>query len=91
MQFKNGDWRCFYVGQSDNLSEQLIKHLSSCEEIESVKNNVDKYTCGYEYAEVKNKAKRNGIEKYLYDYYKPICNKIAPQQVDAIETNLPKI
>lgn len=89
VKLTNGKWRCFYVGQADNLKTRLLQHLSDNEKNECIKTKVSKYTCGFEFALVGKQTDRDGIEKYLYDYYKPECNKISPPDVDPIEVNLP--
>ncbi len=88
VKLKTGKWRCFYVGQAENLEERLLDHLSGDEENKCIKNNVSNYVCGFEYAKVSKQSDRDGIEKYLYDYYKPECNKVDPGG-KPIEVNLP--
>ena len=88
VKLKNGKWRCFYVGQASDLKDRLLDHLSDDEENECVKNNVTNYTCGFEYAKVSKQSDRDGIEKFLYDHYKPECNKVDPGGLP-IEVNLP--
>ncbi len=89
VELKNGKWRCFYVGQAGNLRKRLLEHLSDEEENECIKNNVSKYSCGFEYAVVQSESDRDGIEKYLYDHFKPECNKISPPKVTPIQVNIP--
>jgi excinuclease UvrABC nuclease subunit len=84
----NGNWRCFYVGQADNLEDRLLQHLSSGEPNECIKKKVSGYICGFEYAEVSKQSDRDGVEKYLYDHYSPECNQVDPGGT-AIEVNLP--
>jgi len=43
---------------------------------------------GLEYARVGKRGNRDGIEKFLYDHYKPECNKNDPGGTP-IEVNLP--
>lgn len=31
VKLTNGKWRCFYVGQADNLKTRLLQHLSDSE------------------------------------------------------------
>lgn len=81
-------WQCFYVGQASDLEDRLLDHLSDHEENECIKNNVSEYTCGFEYAKVSKQSDRDGIEKFLYDHYKPECNQINPGGTP-IEVNLP--
>ena len=85
----NGNWKCFYVGQADNLKTRLLQHLADSEKNECIKTNVQKHICGYEYCLVGTQASRDGIEKYLYETYSPECNKISPPNVNPIEVNLP--
>lgn len=88
VKLQNGRWRCFYAGQADNLERRLLDHLSASEANQCIKAHVSKYTCGFEYAEVPQQAHRDGVEKYLYDHYKPECNDRDPGGV-AIQVNLP--
>ena len=90
VKLKNGKWRCFYVGQADNLTTRLMQHLSDTEKNECIKTSVSKYICRFEFALVGKQTDRDGIEKYLYNYYSPECNKISPPDVEPIEVNLPK-
>ncbi len=84
----NGKWRCFYVGQTNDLDKRLKAHLSWEEPNEKIKEKVTKYICGYAFAPVPLKSDRDGIESFLYDYYKPECNFDIPL-AEPIETNLP--
>lgn len=90
VELNDSKWKCFYVGQAGNLKKRLLEHLSDSEENECIKNKVKKYSCGYEFAVIGKQADRDGIEKYLYEKYKPECNKISPPLVDPIEVNLPE-
>jgi excinuclease UvrABC nuclease subunit len=88
VKLKNGKWRCFYAGQASNLEDRLLDHLSDDEDNECIKNKVSKFVCGFEYAKVSKQSDRNGIEKLLYDHYKPECNKADPGGKPT-EVNLP--
>lgn len=88
VKLKNGKWRCFYVGQGSDIKDRLFDHLSDDEENEGIKNKVSKYICGFEYAKVSKQSDRDSIEKFLYDYYEPKCNKVDPGG-SPIEVNLP--
>lgn len=87
VQIQSGKWRCFYVGKG-NLKERFLHHLSSDEENECLSNKISKYVCGFEYAVVSSQGDRDGIEKYLYDYYSPECNAVDPGG-EPIKVNLP--
>ena len=88
VQLKNEEWICFYGGQAGDLRERLLDHLSDGEENDCVKENVSKYICGFEFAKVAKQTNRDGIEKFLYDHYKPECNQVDPGGTP-IEVNLP--
>ncbi len=89
VKLNNGNWRCFYVGQADNLQRRLLEHLSDSEKNKCVKTHVDKYTLGYEYAKVSKQGDRDGVEKFLFDHYKPECNENDPPGKTPITVNLP--
>jgi excinuclease UvrABC nuclease subunit len=88
VKLKNDKWRCFYAGQAKDLEARLLEHLSDNEENECLKTNVSKYICGFEYAKVGLQRDRDGVEKFLYDHYKPECNGSDPGG-EPIEVNLP--
>ena len=71
-------WMCFYVGKAEDLQSRLVEHCSVNEENDCIKNNVQNHTSGYEFAKVAKRSDRDGIEKFLYDRYKPECNRQDP-------------
>ncbi len=79
---------CFYVGQAANLENRLCDHLSDDEENECLRKNVKDYICGFEYAKIGRQTDRDGVEKYLYDHYRPECNEVDPGG-KPIAVNLP--
>jgi excinuclease UvrABC nuclease subunit len=88
VKLKSGKWRCYYAGQAEDLRKRLLDHLSAGEPNDCIKNNVAKYTSGLEYARVAKQADRDGAEKFLYDHFKPECNKADPGGTP-IEVNTP--
>ncbi len=88
VKLKNDKWRCFYTGQSKDLEARLLEHLSDNEENECLKTRVSKYICGFEYAKVGLQRDRDGVEKFLYNHYKPEYNESDPGG-ESIEVNLP--
>ena len=88
IQLINEEWDCYYVGQSKNLEQRLLSHMSDDEPNECMKNNVHNHISGCEYAEVGRQDDRDGIEKYLYEQYSPECNERDPGGTP-IQVNLP--
>jgi len=88
VKLKNGKWRCYYAGQADDLEHRLLEHLSNEEKNLCIKTNVRDHISGYEYAKVAKQSDRDGIEKFLFDHYRPECNEKDPGG-KPIEVNLP--
>jgi excinuclease UvrABC nuclease subunit len=88
VKLKSEKWMCYYVGQAEDLQTRLLEHCSPAEQNDCIKNNVQNHISGYEYAKVAKQADRDGIEKFLYNHYKPECNKQDPGGTP-IEVNLP--
>jgi len=87
VQLQNEKWRCYYVGQASNIEQRLLDHISDDEPNSGIRANVNKYISGFESANVGKQTDRDGIEKYLYNYYKPECNEVDPGGTP-IEINL---
>ncbi len=68
----------FYIGQADNLDTRLKEHLSDSEQNQCIKQKLARGDCQFTYAVVPNKNDRDGAERALYDYFKPVCNLIVP-------------
>ncbi len=88
VQLKNDNWRCYYAGQADDLERRLLEHLSINEENKCIRENVRDYVSGYECAVIARQSDRDGVEKFLYDHYKPECNEVDPGGIP-LEVNLP--
>lgn len=88
LKLKSGGWRCYYVGKAENLQVRLLEHCGVNEENDCIQNHVQHHTSGYMFAEVAKQSDRDGIEKFLYDHYKPECNKQDPGGIP-IPVNLP--
>lgn len=88
VQLESEKWRCYYVGQAQDLEDRLLAHISDNERNDCIKDHVSKHINGYEYASVAKQTDRDGVEKFLYDHFKRECNKIDPGGTP-IEVNLP--
>lgn len=89
VKLKDGNkWRCFYVGQTQDLETRLLAHLSDSEDNACLRRQVSGYVCGFEYASIGRQSDRDGAEKFLYDHYKPECNQVDPGGTPIV-VNLP--
>ena len=64
----------FYVGQADNLREQLLGHLSDLDPNVCIRRHVQSYTCYFGFASLAKKADRDGAERALYEHFAHECN-----------------
>jgi excinuclease UvrABC nuclease subunit len=72
---KNGNLKVRYVGQANDLDRRLKEHLDlDNEQNECLVERLKKYNAEFSFAEISTQNDRNGAEKALYDYYKPVCN-----------------
>lgn len=83
----DGELSVFYVGESENLREMLFSHLGEDEVNACIKKNVRYNICYLKFAYVLESAQRKGVFKYVYEKFKPECNKAPPAGVP-IEVNL---
>ncbi len=88
VKMASGKWMPIYSGQARSLERAFIEHGSEMELNPKLKKYIQNYQCGFEYAIIKDQTTRNGVEKYLYNKYKPDCNLKDPGFVP-IEVNLP--
>ncbi len=88
VKLTDGKWGCFYAGQAMDLEGRLLEHLAASEPNACVRRHVREFVCGAEYAKVPTQRERDGIEKFLYEYYRPECNQQDPG-VAPIPVNLP--
>ena len=64
-----------YVGQANNLDRRLKEHLDvDNEQNECLAERINKYHTKFSFAEVSNQNDRDGVERALYNHYKPVCN-----------------
>ncbi len=67
---ENEKWECFYVGNSTNLHDTLMQHLTE-QENPKISENIKDYICGFEYATLELDEERAGVSKYLFDKLNP--------------------
>ena len=71
----------FFVGESDNLYEALLAHLSAKEKNQCLKKELDDKICCFKFAPLLEKEERKDVLYTLYEHYHPFCNneKAAPK------------
>jgi excinuclease UvrABC nuclease subunit len=79
-------WMCYYVGQAESLGNRLQEHLSDIEPDSCVKQKIPESI--FRFAEIEAKRDRNGVERFLYDRFRPECNKTVPGAAP-VAVNLP--
>ena len=83
----DGELYVFYVGEAENLRLTLFHHLGEEEEDSCIKKNVKYNICYLKFPYLPDPLQRKGIYKYVYEKFKPECNKSPPPGVP-IEVNL---
>ena len=78
VKLKNENFRPIYVGQSNNLEERLLEHLSDSENNFCLKKHVKDYTLGIRYCYANSETDRKNIEYTLYQNYSHECNQNIP-------------
>ena len=73
-----GTLTVFYVGQAESLMIRFKDHLSASEPNSCIRKQLQRADSRFTYAIVPNKRERDGAERALYDYWKPVCNHIVP-------------
>ncbi|MCF8298907.1 MAG: hypothetical protein K9J13_15265 [Saprospiraceae bacterium] len=81
-------WECIYVGESTDVLNEMLGHLSDKEKNKCLKEKIQNSKCGFEYVAIEDAKDRKGVYQYVYDKYTPECVSVAPKG-KAIEANLP--
>ncbi len=83
----DGELYVFYVGEAEDLRDALFAHMGENEVDSCVQKNVKYNICYLKFAYIHEELKRKGAFKFLYEKFKPECNKAPPPGL-AIEVNL---
>lgn len=83
------EWSCFYIGQAQNLEQQLMEHISSTETNRYLKETIATSICGFQFSAIIKQPDRDAIEQYLFDKYQPECNFQDPGGIPTL-VNLPR-
>jgi len=71
---QNGSTHAFYVGQSNNLAERLLAHLSSADLNACIRRQVQTGNCYFDFARVSTEAARQQVEAEEIARLRPTCN-----------------
>ena len=83
------EWVCFYVGQAQNLEQQLLGHLSSSEPNHHLRETIATSICGFQFSNIIKQPDRDAVEQFLFEKYQPECNVQDPGGIPAL-VNLPR-
>lgn len=71
---ENGDWWPIFVGQADDMQEQIWQHKQAFEPNEKLNGYLLKYVCGFSWARCKDNRVRQQAVRAIYDELQPACN-----------------
>ena len=81
-----------YVGQADNLRARANEHWSKKELNKDLREHIAQdYAMKFNYSEVSDPEHRDGIELYMYNYYKPPFNTKPPPGETVVKCLLPGV
>ncbi len=83
----DGEISVFYVGEAENLRNALFFHLGDDETDSCIQKTVHYKICYLKFAYVDDSKQRPGVYRYVYEKFKPECNKLPPPG-PAVEVNL---
>ena len=84
----DGNYYVFYVGQTENIKQRLLEHLSENGEDICIESYLKTKSCFFRYAKITKKYVRDAAERQMYKQYEPDCNDIEPEGSDNIKVNL---
>ncbi len=71
-----------YIGQTEDLQQRYLEHLSDDEENSDIYNGVRKYVCGFDHVLVEDEDDRKDAEKNLYKEHDYSWNEQEPEGSD---------
>jgi hypothetical protein len=74
----DGEYYRDYVGESEDLRQRFVDHLSPFEPNECIRRRLRDEVAYFRYALVSSTNDRRDAEQGLYDSYAPTCNKQRP-------------
>lgn len=86
-QHKDGNIYVFYVGESDNIKNDLLT-LRNHPDNQCIESHTKTFTCYYRFAPVEQVELRKKVLEQLYKFYQPNCNEPIPMINNDIEINV---
>ena len=83
----SGKFEPFYVGEAADLHEDMLNHLKSGESNKCIRDTLRTRDCRFRFAYVESEQQRKGAERFLFDYYKGLCNETQPE-AEPVEINV---
>jgi hypothetical protein len=77
----------FYVGEAEDLQEEMLNHLKNGESNKCIRDTLRTRSCRFRFAYLEPEQQRKGAERFLFDYYKGLCNE-SPPFADPLEINV---
>ncbi len=77
----------FYVGEADDLQADMLNHLKSGESNKCLRDTLRTRDCRFRFAYMESEQQRKGAERFLFDYYKDLCNEAQPE-AEPVEINV---
>ena len=74
MYSQDGKLYVLYVGESGNLEERLLAHLSAAEPRVCVRRHLQTYTCYFDFVRVGPESERKRVEGDTIRQFNPSCN-----------------
>lgn len=81
--------KIIYVGKTEDLDRRLQEHWSDNEPNIKLKQYLHDYPTKVLYKKEDSDTRCSGMELYLYNYYKPVCNDRVPTASQEIAVSLP--
>lgn len=85
---EDGNYYIFYIGQSEDIKQRLLEHLSLGEENVCIRNYIASKDCFFRYAKITQSYIRDAAERQVYKQYEPSCNEKEPKGRDDVKVNL---
>ncbi len=83
IELKDGNIRCVYVGQSEDLESRMSQYLNQDTDNKCLLGHLREHICYFKVAEVSTQSNRDAGERALFNKFKPECND--PDKIPNVE------